>query len=69
MILAWKSFRVYLPDFKTFLDENVPKSDGINASVDQCWIVEAQTFTQTDIDSVNNYYDNLDEQTEASKFE
>lgn len=68
MILSWKEFRVDLGYFKKWLDENVPKSDGIVAAEEDITIVETEEFSSEDISLVNNYWDNITEQGELDKF-
>lgn len=68
MVLSWKSFNVYLPDFKAWLDANLPKADGLVCTSSSCIIVETSSLTPSEIAAVQAYFDSLTEEGEAAKF-
>ena len=70
MQFNWKSFRIHLPSFKKFLDENVQEADGILATVQGFSILSKpnQIIQEQSNNIIINYYNNLEETLETKRF-
>lgn len=67
MTFEWLEFKIDLESFNQFLKDNIPSADGIVAREINFTIVEAEPFTQDEINQINQYYNSLTEEGELEK--
>lgn len=59
MTFNWKTFRIDLSQFLSFLESNIPNSDGIYATTDYFKIMSKGEFSDEEIALIQSYYDSL----------
>lgn len=67
MNLAQLSFPIDYDSFHAFLVTTVPNADGMVTTDTGITVIEKIAFVQTDIDNINNYYNNLTAAGELAK--
>ena len=67
MVLEWKTFKIDLMSFYSFLSANIPNSDGILATEENMNIIEKNPLTEEEISLIYSYYNSLNENEEYLK--